>query len=68
MNQIKSERTRLGITQEDLAGKLGVTNRTVVNWEKGDPMSASYLVGMADLFGCSTDYLLGRTDERLLHS
>lgn len=65
MRNIASERVRLGLTQEGLAEHLGVARQTVLRWENGKtnpPTSAIYM--MAYLFGCSTDYLVGRTDER----
>lgn len=62
---IASERVRLGLRQADLAEKLGVGISTVLRWERERlSPSASQLVMMAELFGCSTDYLLGLTDER----
>ena len=65
MRNIASERVRICLTQEGLADHLGVTRQTVLRWENGKtnpPTSAVYM--MANLFGCSTDYLLGITDER----
>ena len=32
---IREQRKRLGLTQEELAKRLGVTARTVQNWENG---------------------------------
>lgn len=62
---IASERVRLGIRQVDLADAVGVGLSTVMRWEKGYlPPTADKLVKMHELFGCSTDYLLGLTDER----
>lgn len=66
MNQIRSERARLGLSQDDLAEKLGVSRQSIINWEQGDvDLKASVVVAMAELFSCSTDYLLGCTNERL---
>lgn len=66
-NNIASERVRLGLSQEELGEKLDVSRDSVKKWESGTvPMRSSILVEMADLFGCSLDYLMGRTDERLL--
>ena len=65
MRNIASERVRLGLTQEGLADQLGVARQTVLRWENGKttpPTSAVYM--MANIFGCSTDYLIGLTDER----
>lgn len=65
MNNIASERTRIGITQKDLAKKLDKSLTTVSRWEQGRGMpTASELIGMHKLFGCSVDYLLGLSDER----
>lgn len=66
MNQIKSERVRQGYTQDGLAQKLNVTRQTVINWEQGDvDLKVSTVLELAELFGCSTDYLLGLSAERL---
>lgn len=68
-NNIASERVRLGWSQEVLAEKLGTTRDVVKSWECEEAaIKSSMLEKMADLFGCSIDYLLCRTDERLPHS
>lgn len=63
---IASERVRLGMTQQDLAKSIGVTTNTVSNWEIGrfEPTS-SRLKQLSEVFGCSVDYLLGSSDERI---
>lgn len=68
-NNIKSERARLDLSQAALGQKLGVSGDVVRNWEDGTtPINKiSMLIAMADLFKCSVDYLLGRTDDRILH-
>lgn len=66
MKNIASERVRLGLTQSGLAEHLGVTRQTVLRWENGKtqpPTSAIYM--MSNLFGCTADYLVGRTEERI---
>lgn len=35
INRIKDFRLGLGMTQEDLAGKVGVTRQTIISTEKG---------------------------------
>lgn len=66
-NNIASERVRLGYSQDDLAADLGVARDTVKDWElENATIKSSMLEKMADLFGCSIDYLLARTDERLV--
>lgn len=54
-------RVKEGMSREDLARRMGVSYMTVRNWERGntDP-SATQIKALADLFGVSTDYLLGR--------
>ena len=65
-NRIGSERVRLCMTQEELAKKLGVTAKSVSQWETGrSALPAKRLVALSDIFGCTTDWLLGLTDERL---
>lgn len=63
---LASERTRLGLTQVQLAERLGTTEKSIGLYEKGERVVPSELLEtMADLFGCSTDYLLDRVEERL---
>ena len=63
---IASERVRLGLEQKDLAKKLKTSSATVSRWERGiTKPDADQLVSMHKLFGCSVDYLLGVTDERM---
>ena len=68
-NNIRSERARLELSQAGLGEQLGVSVDVVRNWEDGTtPINKiQYLVMMADLFKCSIDYLLGRTEDRILH-
>ena len=68
-NNIRSERARLDLSQAALGEQLGVSVDVVRNWESGTtPINKiHYLVQMADLFKCSIDYLLGRTEDRILH-
>ena len=64
MNNIKSARERAGISQKELAISMGVAQPTVSNWENGGraPMGKN-LSKLAELLGCSTDFLLGKTDS-----
>ena len=57
---IEAERARIGMSREILAEKLGVTRKTVFNWMESGNIPLGKLIDMADLFGCSIDYLLGR--------
>ena len=65
MLRIKAERVMLGMTQTDLAEKMNVQMYTVQRWENGTiDMPVSRLCQLADLFGCTTDWLLGRSESR----
>lgn len=61
---INAERARSGLTLEQLSVELGVTRKTLYNWiSKGD-IPQGKLLQMADLFGCSVDYLLGQQKRK----
>lgn len=52
-------------TQAELAAKLGISKSTVGMYELGNRAPDNdLLVAIAKLFGVTTDYLLGRTNER----
>lgn len=64
--KIRSERQRLGISQSALAKKMNLNSTgSIGNWESGIT-SPDYtnLCVLADLFNVSTDYLLGRDENR----
>ena len=66
---LASERTRIGLNQTELAEKLGTTIQSISKYEKNPRlMPTEFVMNAADLFGCSTDYLYDRTDERLPRS
>jgi len=43
--------------------EIGVSSATIAKWKAGSVPNGETLVMIADYFGCSTDYLLGRVDE-----
>ena len=52
-------RKKNGLSQEDLADKLGVSRQAISRWELGSTMpDATNLLQLSDLFGVSIDYLL----------
>ena len=54
-------RKALGLTQEGLAQRLGVTNQAVSKWESGQSCpDIALLPQLADLFGITIDELFGR--------
>ena len=66
---LASERVRIGLSQTELAERLGTSLKSVSLYESGNrAMPPDFLNAAADLFGCSTDYLLDRTPERAVRS
>lgn len=65
MKQIQRERLKLGMTQADLAGALGVDPSTVAKWEseKAYPR-ADLLPKIANLLGCTIDELYADEPEK----
>lgn len=58
-------RKKAGLTQNELADKLLISNKAVSKWESdaGNP-SLELIIKLAEVFGCSLDYLvLGLTNE-----
>ena len=59
--RIMENRKRLGLTQDQLAERLGVTAQAVSKWENDQSCpDIAMLPQLADIFGISTDALLGR--------
>ena len=56
-------RKKQGLTQEELAQRLGVTNQSVSKWESAQCCpDISLLPKLADIFGISIDELFGNLD------
>lgn len=57
---IEAERIKRQMSRADLANALGVSRRTISNWQNGSTeLPLSKLLSMAQMWNCSTDYLLG---------
>ena len=64
MNRIKEAREKRGLTQKYVALSLGVKGPSVSAWESGKTFpSAENLAALAELYGVSIDYLMGKTDD-----
>lgn len=62
--KLKELRNEKGLTQKEVANMLGIHNVTYLHYEKDErEPPLKILAEMANLFGASTDYLLGLTDE-----
>ena len=67
MLRIKAERVMKGLTQEQFAKEMKVTTYTAQKWEYGKTnIPCSVICRIADFFGCSVDWLLGRSERRTI--
>ncbi|MBQ2974140.1 MAG: helix-turn-helix domain-containing protein [Clostridia bacterium] len=58
-------RKEKGLSQKEAAAKLGISQALLSHYEKGiRECGQSFLIRVADFYGVSCDYLLGRTRER----
>ena len=61
--RIVEQRKIYGLSQAQLAAKVGVTRKAVEFWEKSiNEPKASYIYQLAKVFDVSADYLLGLED------
>lgn len=66
-DRLKALRQKSNLTQKELGEKIGLTNKTISNYEKGDRQpNNEALLELARLFGVSVSYLLGETDNQKL--
>ena len=63
-DRVKKRREELGLSQEQLALRMGYSSRTSVNKiENGRPCSQKIIARLADALGVSIPYLMGWEDE-----
>lgn len=66
MNRIRELRNLRGWTQAQLAKKIDVARSTVTMYENEDrQLDPALICVLCDLFGCTADYLLCRTESPL---
>ena len=64
MNRIKTLRENHRMTQQELADKLNCAKSTIAMYENETRTpSVKVLNKLADIFGVSTDYILGKETE-----
>ena len=62
IDNLKKARENIGLTQSQVADRLGISDGTYKNYEQGKREPNNTLLSkIADLYEVSTDYLLGRT-------
>ena len=63
--RLKELRIENGLTQKQLADKVGLGQTTVAAHEKSHVPTLDCLIAYADFFECTLDYLAGREDAPL---
>ena len=63
--RLREQKKKKKVTQSNMADFLGIKMRSYQNYEGGSHRpDYEGLVALADYFGVTTDYLLGRSDVR----
>ena len=64
-DKLKEKRKEVGLSQGKLANEIGVTMRTMRNYEKGTsyPKDRSIYFKLADFFGVDVNYFLTENEE-----
>lgn len=64
--RLKKLRKDTGLTQVDVAEKLGISQPAYASWERGvKKPTQENLVKIAQIFNVSIDYLVGNSEEKL---
>ena len=63
-NNLRYCRKKMGLSQEEVANKIGTIKGTISKYERGDrKINGIYLVKLSKLFNVSPEYLLGEIEE-----
>ena len=64
MKKVKAERTKLGLNQDELAEKIGVTRRVICSYEndKSRPRGTERYKKLAEALNVNVNYLLSEDD------
>jgi putative transcriptional regulator len=63
--RLKDLRKQAGLTQVDVAGKLGISQQAYASWERGTKKpTQENLVKIAQILNVSVDYLVGNLEEK----
>lgn len=64
-DRLKDLRRQAGLTQVDVAEKLGISQPAYASWERGvKKPTQENLVKIAQILNVSVDYLVGNSEER----
>ena len=62
--KIKELRSEKSITQQEIASAIKISRSVISEYESGkSEPTANVIIKLADFFGVSADYLLGRSDD-----
>jgi transcriptional regulator with XRE-family HTH domain len=66
--RLKGKRKEAGLSQAELAARVGVTSRTIQNYELGNrkPQNMEIVQNLAEALNTTADYLLGNADRQIL--
>ena len=66
-NNLVSERKKAGLSRKEVADKIGRSESVIGKWERGvtSPLLFPDGIALANLYGCTVDYLAGLTEERI---
>lgn len=60
---IEAERIKRGMSRDEFANAVGVSSRTVSNWQSGKTeLPVTKLLTICNTLRCRSDYLLGREE------
>ena len=63
--RLKMERSGRNMSREELGTMIGVTAKTISNWENNRSSIPSKTINtLCDFFGCTADWLIGRSETR----
>lgn len=63
-DRLKSLRHENNLSRNALAEKIGSSQKIIDYWEKGTSKSkAHFIIALADCFGVTADFILGREDD-----
>lgn len=55
---LASARVNAGMTQEEIAHKMGVSKKTIINWEKGNTSPSFAVIQMlSSIYNIPADYI-----------
>ena len=62
--RLRQLREETGVSMNQLAKAIDVSNAAVCKWENGiaEP-KVTYLIKLSEFFECTVDYLVGKTDD-----